>query len=592
MEGVMKNILSGLVALVVAIAPLSGADADLVQVGNGNNSDHTAAASVSSDGSNASPAPSTLEARFAEQQREIEELRKIIAEQNKTIEKISERISVKAAEPSAAVGTETTTIGSAVPDHKLPNLGDVASISPIIPQGVAPAPVFQAPAAGGADQPSPLQIHIGDATITPVGFMDITHTFRSTNAGTSLQTNFGNFPYSNTFQYHNSESKWSAENSRLGLRVDVPVKGANVLGYFEGDFVGGYGNGANNGQVSSNSALFRIRQYYVDVRKGFWEVLAGQAWSLILPNRRGMSPLPADLFYSQVVDVNYTNGLFWGRIPGFRFIGHPSKTVAFGIALENSTQYFGGSGGGGVPTLPAAFASNSNYNSQIDNGVNNDRGDANVHPDIIGKITYDPSSRAHFEIGGVESTVRLYNPNTNEHYSKAGVGGTLDFHYEVVKNFRVLTNNFWSDGNGRYLFGAVPDFIVRADGSPSLEHALSTVSGVEATIKSVFQPYIYYGGVYASRNTAIDADGKTRIGYGYTGSPNSQNRSIQEITGGWTQTLWRDSRYGALQYMVQYAYFVRNPWYVAALTPKNTHMHAVWFNFRYVLPGTAPTIKY
>src|SRR5262249_36157749 len=31
---------------------------------------------------------------------------------------------------------------------------------------------------------SPLQIKIGDATITPVGFMDLTNTWRSTNAGT------------------------------------------------------------------------------------------------------------------------------------------------------------------------------------------------------------------------------------------------------------------------------------------------------------------------------------------------------------------------------------------------------------------------
>jgi hypothetical protein len=293
-----------------------------------------------------------------------------------------------------------------------------------------------------------------------------------------------------------------------------------------------------------------------------------------------------------VVDVNYTNGLFWGRIPGIRFIGHPNNKVAFGIALENSTQYFGGSGGGGTPVLPAAFAANTAYNAQLDNGVNNDRSVANVHPDIIAKFTIDPNSKVHFEMGGVESTVRLFNPNTQQYFSKAGFGGTLDLHVEVFKNFRVLTNNFWSDGNGRYLFGAAPDFIVRADGSPSLIHSASTVSGLETTIKTVFQPYIYYGGVYISRNTALDLDGKTKIGYGYTGSANSQNRSIQEITGGWNHIIWRDSKYGALQWMAQYAYFFRNPWYVAPSAPKNAHMTAVWFNLRYVLPGSAPTIRY
>src|SRR5262245_29671991 len=54
------------------------------------------------------------------------------------------------------------------------------------PQAAAPAP---APAPAQApDQTSPLQIKIGEATITPVGFMDLTNTFRSTNSGTSLQT--------------------------------------------------------------------------------------------------------------------------------------------------------------------------------------------------------------------------------------------------------------------------------------------------------------------------------------------------------------------------------------------------------------------
>ena len=228
----------------------------------------------------------------------------------------------------------------------------------------------------------------------------------------------------------------------------------------------------------------------------------------------------------------------------------------------------------------------------MDNGVNNDRTTANVHPDILAKMTIDPTSRFHFEMAGVESTVRLFNPDTNQYLSKAGVGGTLVLHYELFKNFRVLTNNFWSNGNGRYLFGVAPDFIVRPDGSPSLLHTASTVSGLEATIKNVFQPYVYYGGIYISRNAAIDLDGRSRIGYGYTGSPNTQNRSVQEITAGWTHTLWRDGRYGALQWMFQYAYFVRNPWYVGPGAPKNAHMNTVWFNLRYVLPGTAPTVRY
>jgi hypothetical protein len=522
------------------------------------------------------PEMEALKAQLLEQQKQIDDLRSALREQSRALERL--------------------TRGSSWFARPAP-LGDVASATPILPPAppaaLTPATIdtslatFAQPQRAELEQPSPLQIHIGTATITPVGFMDITNTWRSTNAGTSLQTNFGSFPYNNTIPGRLTEDKWSAENSRLGLRVDAVVKGANVLGYFEGDFVGG--TASNNTQVSSNSMLFRIRQYYVDVRKGFWEVLGGQAWSMILPNRRGMSPLPVDLFYTQVVDVNYTNGLYWGRIPGIRFIGHPNNQVAFGIALENSTQYFGGSGGGGIPTLPAALS--TAYNSEVDNSVNNDRTTPNVHPDIIAKVTYDPSPKLHLEIGGVESTVKTFNPLTQKYFTTAGGAGSFVIHGELAKGLRVLTNNFWGAGAGRYLFGAAPNFIVRADGSPSLLHSASTVSGLEASFGN-FAPYVYYGGVYISRNTALDADGKTPIGYGYTGSPNSQNRSIQEVTFGWAHTVWRDGKYGALQWMFQYAYFFRNPWYVALNAPKNAHQNAVWFNLRYVLPGTAPTVKY
>ena len=101
---------------------------------------------------------------------------------------------------------------------------------------------------------------------------------------------------------------------------------------------------------------------------------------------------------------------------------------------------------------------------------------------------------------------------------------------------------------------------------------------------------ITYGGIVTERNTALDTGNKL-IGWGFTGSSNAQNRTIQEGTFGWIHTLWRDPKYGALQYITQYAYFTRDPFFVAANTPKNAHQNAIWFDLRYVLPGSAPTIE-
>ena len=48
------------------------------------------------------------------------------------------------------------------------------------------------------------------------------------------------------------------------------------------------------------------------------------------------------------------------------------------------------------------------------------------------------------------------------------------------------------------------------------------------------------------QEAVIDTTGKLRlVGYGYTGSSNSQNKAIQEITFGFNQTMWADPRYGA-----------------------------------------------
>ena len=287
--------------------------------------------------------------------------------------------------------------------------------------------------------------------------------------------------------------------------------------------------------------------------------------------------------------MNYLNGLTWGRIPGMRFLLHPNEKVTWGVSLENASPYYGGSGGGGIPTSPAALA--TSLLSQTDQANVSGIAVPTVHPDIISKLAFDPNSHVHAEFTGVESTVKIFNPTTQNFFTKAGGGGSFNGIFEVAPGFRLVTNNFWSDGEGRYLFGVVPNFIVHNDGSPSMIHSGSTIQGFEYT-KGNSLWYGYYGGIYAKKNTALDANGTTPIGYGYSaaGSYPGHNRATQEGTVGLIQTLWRDSKYGAMQLMFQYAYFMRDPFFVPAGLPKNTHENVVWFNVRYALPGAAPAV--
>jgi hypothetical protein len=453
------------------------------------------------------------------------------------------------------------------------------SLSPLS----APAPRSLSPQSA-APPDSPLQIKIGDAYITPIGFMDFTGVWRDKNDGGSIGTSFGSINYGNIYQTNLSEFRLSMQNSRVGFRVDAMVKGAHVMGYMEADFLG---NNPTNVLVSSNSNTMRSRLYWVDITKGSWEVLGGQTWSLITPGRTGISPLPGNLFYSQDIDVNYQAGLVWGRIPEFRLVYHPSDKAALAFALDNPEQYVGGSSGGPVPTFPTALSALPG--TQLNNGTTT-TGVPNVAPDVIAKLALDPLKQVHFEFGGLERNFKIWNPNNQTHYSAQGAGVFLNANVEVVKGLRLLTNNFWSDGGGRYIFGQVPDLIVRSDGSLSPIHTGSSVTGFEFRAGKTLA-YAYYGGIYVAKNTALDANGTTKIGYGFAGSAASNNRAIQEATFGLAQTIWGDPKYGSLILSFQYSYLQRNPWNVATGQPTDANVNMVFWNLRYQLPGSAPAMK-
>lgn len=453
-----------------------------------------------------------------------------------------------------------------------------------------------APAAGGqvsneTTPESPLQFKIGSAYITPVGFMDLTGVWRSTDVGSGIGTNFAGIPYggAGTFQANEHELRFSMQNSRIGFRVDANVKGAHVIGYMEADFLG---NAPNNLAVSSNSNTLRSRLYWVDVRKGAWEILGGQTWSLATPNRVGVSPMPGDIFFSDNMDTNYQVGDVWGRIAEFRVAYHfANDKGAFAVALDSPDQYMGGTNGSVGVTLPSCCSYYAG--GELDNG-SSALNPPNKAPDIIAKLALDPSKRLHFEVGGIARFFQLYNQTTATHFSATGGAGFVNLDFGLTKELRLLTHNYWSDGGGRYVFGQAPDLAIRADGSPSLMHSGSTVDGIEFTHSNT-TVFGYYGLVYIPRNVQIDTSG-CPVGWGFApvtgcaGPSSGDNRSIQEGTVGFANNFWKSAKYGALSLIGQYSYVNRDPWYVAAGQPNNAHVNMLFWDLRYTLPGSAPTL--
>jgi hypothetical protein len=515
----------------------------------------------------ANPEIERLKAQLAAQQEQIDQLRRTLEDQKKTLD--------DATRP------------------KPKSLGEVASTTPVLPPSEA-APLHPglagalSPQAPGEEPASPLQIHIGTATITPIGFMDLTSVFRSADEGSGIGSSFGSTPYNNasTGLGKLSEERFSAQNSRIGARIDALVHGTKVLAYWESDFLG---TQSTNAGVTSNSNSFRMRLYFVDLQRGKWEILGGQSWSMLTPNRKGISPLPGDIFYSQDMDTNYQVGLPWTRAPQFRAVYHASDIVTFGFALETAEQYGGGSSGGGAIVLPSSFTT-PYTNTQIDLGAATFT-PPNLHPDVQAKLAFDPTINGnlfHIEFAGFFSSFKTYNPTTATTFTKQGGGGEANFNLELLKNFHLIVNTFVSDGGGRYLFGQAPDLIIQGNGAPSPLHADSTVDGFEWTLHNTLL-FAYYGADYIGKDIAVDTAAKDAlVGYGYKGSANSQNRTIQEGTFGFNQTFWKNPNYGALSFIFQYSYLFRNPWYIAAGAPRETHNNLVFVDLRYTLPGQAP----
>jgi uncharacterized coiled-coil protein SlyX len=421
------------------------------------------------------------------------------------------------------------------------------------------------------EKPAALRFRIGTVDITPIGFMDFTAVSRDANMGSGIATNFGAVPFSDTVNGNLHEHQFSAQNSRIALRFDTKVKGATLLGYLETDFLGIV---PGNVAVSANSDTLRLRLFWADLRKGKFEFLAGQSWSLLTPNRKGLSPLPGDVFVTQAVDPNLHVGLTWTRSPQLRFMYHHSETVHLGVSVEASEQFAGGASGSGAITLPKDLA--ASYGSQLNTGSGN-YATPNPHQDVVGKIAFEPKAgnrSLHLEVGGVLTRFAFFNPLTSQHFDAAGGGGSVNVNIEVVKNLRVAANTFFSAGAGRYIFGLGPDVIIQGDGSPSLVHSTSTVDGLEYQATKNLAFYGYYGLAYFDQNVAVDpADGEP-VGFGYTGSPSNHNRSIQQGTFGFSQMIARDPSYGGLQWGVQYSYLVREPWYVAPGQPDSAHL--IW----------------
>jgi hypothetical protein len=426
-------------------------------------------------------------------------------------------------------------------------------------------------------QPQGAAIEMGPAKLRIGGYVGLTAITRSTTSGGGTGTRFAEIPYSDTLDGNVSNTRLTAESSRLSIRVDADFPDDRprfraLSGYFEMDFSGVT---PGNVEITSTSAGMRLRHAFAEVRyRTSWFLSVGQGFSLMTPAKDQLSMWPADMELSQAVDTNYLAGTVWGRYPQFRIEWRPKKAFNWAVSVENPEQEIGN----GMVALPACCA--SDINAQYNNG-NSGTTDPNFLPDFVSRIAFN-RGRLHMDAGGVVRTFRNAIAPYNDAFKTVGGGGSVNAAVHAAPGTKIIVQGATGSGLGRYIGGLAPDVVFHADGSIDPLRSGSWVSGFEQQVTGHTSIGGYYSGVMIEDAYEHDTGG-AYIGYGFPGSPLTNNKRLDEVTGTFSTLAMSTPTRGSAQLAIQMSWLRREPWSQGSGPPTAT---AVLFfaQVRYNLP--------
>ena len=219
----------------------------------------------------------------------------------------------------------------------------------------------------------------GALTITPGGFI-AAETVSRTRAEQTDFSAFNAVPFNNTPEAHAAENRFTARQSRAALLIESPIsKSMIVSGYGEFDFLG---SGTNSNNSQAFSYVPRIRNLYAQLDNsdyGF-HVLAGQNWSLITLNSKGITP--RNEVTPPQIDAAFIPGFEYARVPQIRITKDLfDKRLWLSLSAETSqTANLSGNGacgavvsnaqGGVTATAAGAAAAGTLVGTGVAGGVN------------------------------------------------------------------------------------------------------------------------------------------------------------------------------------------------------------------------------
>ena len=152
----------------------------------------------------------TQKQQLEKQQSEIEQLRSQLTSAPGSGSSPAEGSS---ANQELAAATDAARLNTGV--HALGAVSASAGAQPAVASALA---VTQTPQGHGTEaSDAPLSVHFGNGSLTPGGWVDFTSYYRSTDVGSGLGTSFASIPFNNTVNGGLSETRFTAQSSRISL---------------------------------------------------------------------------------------------------------------------------------------------------------------------------------------------------------------------------------------------------------------------------------------------------------------------------------------------------------------------------------------
>jgi hypothetical protein len=355
-------------------------------------------------------------------------------------------------------------------------------------------------------------LNAGPVKVTFGGYTELALIYRDRNETADVGSNYNtSIPFPNSNNYHLSEFRESARQSRLSMLAQGPKDGnIEAEGYFEMDFLSAAPTANSNESNSYNLRMRNIYGTYLNKDTGLY-ILAGQSWSLVTLEKKGMRARSE--VTPQVIDAQYVAGFNWTRNPQVRFVKELG-TASVGLSIE-SPQALVSNGPNALPTNTvynnaggSLFASTNNYS-------------LDYMPDVVAKVAFDPGY-GHYELYGL---LRGFRDRSNLHSNTTNGGGVgAGMLLPLSKDVDFQVSALAGDGIGRYGSTQLPDVTLRPDGSLATIAEVHALTGLVYRAMPTLTLYGYVGMEKASAKTFTAVSGANTLGYGY-GSPLYNNSS-------------------------------------------------------------------